>query len=262
MLEPNTIFVVTHRRSGTHWTLDALRNNSPDISLHFLTLEQISDTHAFAMSLYEFQTELDSTEGHVLIKMHDLPSMTYFENEKDRKFALSLREKSPVVYVHRDGRDVMVSLYHYVLSFRDDYAGMPFSEFLRMKNELDGDTNLSRPAFWAHHVQTWMEQPNLIAISYQSLENDYGNTLHRLAEFLGVTLNSNLQPINIRKPKQKPTVWQRIQYRIGLKREKVSSAVQPRKGKSGDWRNTFSDADLAFFMSEAGETMRELGYVD
>jgi hypothetical protein len=48
---------------------------------------------------------------------------------------------------------------------------------------------------------------------------------------------------------------------LGLKRQQVSSAVQPRKGKSGDWRNYFSDEDLAFFMDEAGEVMQRLGYV-
>jgi hypothetical protein len=130
-----------------------------------------------------------------------------------------------------------------------------------MPNELDGETVLSRPAYWAHHVTVWMAQPSLVAVSYHALENDYDNTVKRIADFLGVALNDAILPIGIHPPKAKPSLLRRVKYRLGLKRQQVSSAVQPRKGKSGDWRNYFSDEDLAFFMDEAGEVMQRLGYV-
>jgi hypothetical protein len=261
MTAPKTIVVATHRRSGTHWTLDALRNNSPDINAKFLTLEQMGRRHAFHVPLDAFCNELETLAGRVLIKVHDLPTATYFVGEQEQQFARRVLNESPIVYVHRDGRDVMVSLYHYVRSFRDDYADVSFADFLRMPNELDGETVLSRPAYWAHHVTVWMAQPSLVAVSYHALENDYDNTVKRIADFLGVALNDAILPIGIHPPKAKPSLLRRVKYRLGLKRQQVSSAVQPRKGKSGDWRNYFSDEDLAFFMDEAGEVMQRLGYV-
>ncbi len=261
MIGSKTIVVATHRRSGTHWTIDALRNNSPDISPQFLTLEQTALDHHQPMTLDDFQRNLFLLNGHVLIKVHDLPSATFWRDYDRREFAKRILRDSPTVYVHRDGRDVMVSLYHYVQSFNEQVANMSFPEFLRMPNELDGKTTLSRPAFWAHHIQIWTAQPNLIPVSYQSLETDYEQTVKDIAAFLGVKLNPSIQPINIRKNK-KPSLTQRIQYRLGLNRQKVSSAVQPRKGKSGDWQNYFSEDDLQFFMDEAGEVTRELGYID
>jgi Sulfotransferase domain len=164
--------------------------------------------------------------------------------------------------VHRDGRDVMVSLYHYMKSFREDFADLSFSDFLRMDNELDGEPTMSRPAYWAHHVATWLSQPNLISIAYESLETDYEATVRNLADFLNIKLNNTLQAIDLHQPKQVQPIANRILKKMGLQREKVSSAVAPRKGKSGDWRTHFNDNDLEYFMSEAGEMMRQLGYIE
>lgn len=260
MPESKTIVVATHRRSGTHWTIDALRNNSPSINPKFLTLEQIESTHHQPIPLTEFQDTLNSLDKRVLIKVHDLPSATYFQNQRERQFAQNIIQNSPTIYVHRDGRDVMVSLYYYMKQFREDFTDLPFSDFLRMDNELDGETSISRPAFWAHHVRTWLKQPNLISIAYESLETDYEATVEKLADFLNIDLTYPLQAVNVHQAKENKNLANRLLKKVGLKREKTSTAVSPRKGKSGDWQNHFSDGDLAFFMSETNQVMLELGY--
>lgn len=260
MTSSKTIIVATHRRSGTHWTIDALRNNSLDINSKFLTLEQTEPSHHQPIPLEEFQNMLESLEGRVLLKIHDLPSATYWKNEHTRQFARAML-LSPTIYVYRDGRDVMVSLYYYMKRFREDFTDLSFSDFLRMDNELDGDTNMSRPAFWAHHIRTWLKQPNLISIAYESLETDYEDTVEKLADFLNIDLTYPLQSVNVHQTKANKSRVNQLLKKVGLKREKTSTAVSPRKGKSGDWRNHFSEDDLAFFMGEVGELMWRLGYV-
>lgn len=261
MTTPKTIVIATHRRSGTHWTIDALRNNSSDINNKFLTLEQTEPSHHQPIPLDNFQTELESLSGRVLLKVHDLPSALYWKTMHEREFALAMIQGSPTIYVHRDGRDVMVSLYHYMKSFREDFADLSFSDFLRMDNELDGKPTMSRPAYWAHHVETWLKHPKTISVAYESLENDYETTVQRLADFLKIQLNNDLQTVDIHQPNQNQPLANRILNKIGLKRRKVSTAVSPRKGKSGDWRNHFSNDDLVYFMSEVGDVMWQLGYV-
>ena len=256
-----TIVIATHRRSGTHWTIDALRNNSPDINNKFLTLEQIDPSHAFHIPLDDFQTELDTLEGHALIKTHDLPSATSFDSTPEREFTQELMQNSPVIYVHRDGRDVMVSLYYYMKSFSESVAEISFSEFLRMDTELTDGKSISRPAYWAHHIQTWLNHPNSIAISYKSLESEYENTLRDMAQFLDIQLFDKLSTIDVHQNQKNKNIGTRVLKKLGLERGKTSSAVSPRKGKSGDWRNHFSEDDLAFFLGEAGEVMRQLVYV-
>ena len=263
MTASKTIVIATHRRSGTHWTIDALRNNSPDICDSFLTLERIEASHDAPIPLDDFRMQLESLDGRALVKVHDLPAAAYWKGESERQFARSVLDSSPIVYVHRDGRDVMTSLYYYMQSFDETVKGQSFPAFLRGEASLDGvATGLSRPAYWAHHAAAWLTRPNLLAVSYGALESDYEAALRRMAAFLKVKLNRSLRPIQLPGAQSKPTYYQRIKWKLGIRQKKLSSAVQPRRGKSGDWRSHFSERDLAFFMSEAGEMMGQLGYVE
>lgn len=258
-----TIVIATHRRSGTHWTIDALRNNSPDICDSFLTLERIEAGHDAPIPLDDFRMQLESMDGRALVKVHDLPTATYWKGEAERQFACAVLENSPIIYVHRDGRDVMASLYHYMQSFDETVKGQSFSAFLRGEAALDGvATGLSRPAYWARHIQAWLARPNALAVSYGALESDYEAALRQMAAFLEVRLNRALRPIHLPGAQSRPTYLERVKWKLGIRPKKLSSAVQPRHGKSGDWRVHFSERDLAFFMFEAGEMMEQLGYVE
>ena len=139
-----------------------------------MTLERVSSDHETPTPLPEFRRQLKVLDGRVLVKVHDLPVATFWKREEERAFARSVLRESPAIYVHRDGRDVMVSLYYYMQSFDEDVKKQSFSEFLRSESKLDGvDTGMSRPAYWAHHARTWLQQPNLLPLSYAALENDY-----------------------------------------------------------------------------------------
>ncbi len=262
MSPAHTIIVATHRRSGTHWTIDALRNNSPDISETFMTLERISIHHDSPLPLEEFRQQLAAQEKRVLVKVHDLPSAGYFGNDEERDYARNLMRSSPVVYVHRDGRDVMVSLYHYMRSFSEVVREQSFSQFLRSNSDLDGvKTTMSRPAYWAHHAQTWLGNPNLLSVSYTDLESDYDNLLRKTADFLQVRLHRSLKTIDLPGVSARPSMLGRVMWKLGVRQQRLSSAVQPRRGSSGDWRSHFDMNDLLFFWAEAGQIMQELGYI-
>ncbi|MCY4070707.1 MAG: sulfotransferase domain-containing protein [Chloroflexi bacterium] len=262
MICSKTVVVATHRRSGTHWTIDALRNNSPDVSETFLTLERASSHHDAPMPLPEFRGQLKTLEGRVLVKVHDLPAATFWKRDEERTFALSVLRDSPVIYVHRDGRDVMVSLYYYMKSFDEDVEKQSFSDFIRSESKLDGvDSGMSRPAYWAHHARLWLQQPNLLLVSYEALEKDYESSVREMAAFLGISARRSLRTIDLPGKSGKPSLVGRALWKLGLRQQRLSSAVQPRRGSSGDWRNHFNNDDLAFFMAEAGEQMRRLGYL-
>ena len=262
MRPSHTIIVATHRRSGTHWTIDALRNNSPDISETFMTLERISIHHDSPLPLEEFSQQLAAQEKRVLVKVHDLPSAGYFGGDEESEYARNIMRSSPVVYVHRDGRDVMVSLYHYMRSFSEVVREQSFSQFLRSNSDLDGvKTTMSRPAYWAHHAQTWLGNPNLLSVSYTDLESDYDNVLRKTADFLQVRLHRSLKTIDLPGVSARPSMLGRVMWKLGVRQQRLSSAVQPRRGSSGDWRSYFDMNDLSFFWAEAGQIMQELGYI-
>ncbi len=258
----NTVVVATHRRSGTHWALDALRHNSPDINDSVMALEQIEASHVAHIPLGKFRRQLLNLDGKVLLNVHDLPAGDYWQGRNERQFARTLLRHSPTIYVHRDGRDVLVSLYYYMQSFSETVRNQSFAQFLRADAAVDGgEAGMSRPGYWAHHAQAWLHKNNMLPVPYHHLERQYERTVRRMASFLGVTLRQDLQPLRLPGPPPSERPWRALLGRAGRRRRGAKPAA-PRVGRSGDWRHHFDKRDIDFFMREAGEMMRELGYAD
>ena len=261
MFFANTIVIATHRRSGMRWTIDALRNNSPDVNDSYMSLEQMEADHDAAVSLAKFRRQLLSMEGRVLINVHDLPTADSWKGLDERLFARTVLRNSPNIYVHRDGRDVMVSMYYYMQSFSETVRNQSFAQFLRgdLAPEADGSA-LSRPAYWAFHVESWLKKDNLLVVSYADLETNYEATLRRMAAFLDIRLHDSLRPLTMPGPQDSEPMLDNMLGRLGVRRRRGSQGDKARVGKSGDWRKLFDKRDREFFMNEAGAMLRRLGY--
>lgn len=257
----NTVVIATHRRSGSQWAIDALRNNSPDISDAYMALEQMEGGRDAVMPLADFRRQLLNLEGKVLINVHHLPSAEAWSRRDEWQFARTILKNSPTIYVHRDGRDVMVSLYYYMQSFSETVRNQSFARFLRGESALAGvDSAFSRPGFWAHHVKSWLDKDNLLAVSYSDIETDYEATVRRMADFLDVGLGESLRPVSPLGRHADDGMIESMLSRLGVRRRRGSPNDRPRIGRSGDWRRLFDKGDREFFMSEAGHMMRRLGY--
>lgn len=261
MFFANTIVVASHRRSGMQWTIDALRNNSRDINDSYMSLEQIGADHDAAIPLPKFRRQLLNMDGRVLINVHDLPAAESWKDMDERLFARTVLQHSPTIYVHRDGRDVMVSLYYYTQSFSETVRHQTFSQFLRGEAARNGEeASFSRPRYWAHHVESWLRKENLFAVSYADLETNYDETVRKLGAFLQVEINDKLQPLALPGPPDNEPLFGAMLDRLGLRRLRGAHAYQARVGKSGDWRKLFDRRDREFFLYEAGNAMLQLGY--
>ncbi len=258
----NTIVIATHRRSGKQWVIDALRHNSPEINVSYMALEQIEPSHDANIPLARFRRQLLNLEGRVLINVQDLPTGDYWRGLDERLFVRTILHNSPTIYVHRDGRDVMVSLYYYMQSLSETTRNQSFAQFLRADATADGMTTaMSRPGYWARHATAWLQQDNMLAVAYQDLEEQYEATVGKMAAFLGVSLNTALQPLRMPGPPANEGALLNLAGKLGLRRRRGAKPNRPRVGRSGDWRAHFDKRDLEFFMSEAGDVMRQLGYV-
>ncbi len=257
----NTILIATHRRAGRHLTIDALRRNSPDICDSYMALEQIEPSHDSTIPLPKFRRQLINLEGRVLINVHDLPAGTYWRGMDERLFARTILRHSPTIYVHRDGRDVMVSLYYYMQSFSETVRKQSFAQFLRGDAAQDGNNaDMSRPGYWALHAQAWLDKENLLAVGYHELETQYESTLRKMADFLSLRLHKNLQPVSFPAPTADEPLLETVLGRFGVRRLREKARGQLRVGGRGDWRRHFDQRDLDFFMREAGPMMQRLGY--
>ena len=260
------VIVASHRRSGTHLALDSLRVNALDLDPRFMTLERIEPRHPKHLPVGEFDRRLRSRSGTVLVKTHALPGRASWESGEAGAYAERLLEAWPSVYVHRDGRDVLVSLYHFIGSYSPNVTAQSFAEFIRAESSASDAVGISRAAYWQQHILQWLDHNPEATASFERMKADFPGAMADLASHLGLALRPSLSPVRLDERYGPGPKWQhrlrRGLSRFGITSPARSTAIRPRSGSSGGWRAQFDAADLAWFETQAGEAMRRLGYVD
>jgi hypothetical protein len=255
-----SVCVVSHRRSGTHLTIDNVLANFACFSA-YETIDRLrSDHHAPAP--IDSMVAATSLRSHVL-KSHLLPRLDpYALGEAERGLIQGVFEKSQIVYVVRHGMDVMVSLFEYMKSFDEYVRTQSFSEFLRSKNTFDGELHMNRPQFWAHHVQSWTNRTaatdRILIVSFEDWTFDFDSTINRLARHLGERPQWLRRNVHV---KARPTTFRdRLRSVFFPASATPRTSVQLRSGATGSHAEVFSEDDLDFFWRHAGDCMEQLGY--
>lgn len=171
----------------------------------------------------------------------------------------------PVVYLVRDGRDVMVSYYF----FKNTYFStnnLPF--FKKLLFQIGKLFNISPqgkskyPEFsaflreytdeWVAHISTWLKRKPTAIIRYEDLKTTPEATLNQLF----TQLNLKVSPDIIEQALFIFDFQQLSQRREGEEDRKSFF----RKGIVGDWQNHFSPEDLEFFQQQTSDVMNQLNY--
>lgn len=156
------------------------------------------------------------------------------------------------IYIYRDGRDVLVSLYYHMkvgeprncIKNINDYCDISFKDFLRGQfKALPGKRSMigfneifSNPAkYWAKHTE-WVDKHGW-CVRYEDLKNKPEETIIKISNMIGVELKNNT-----------PTPVKKL---VG---------INPRKGIVGDWKDHFDAEDLEYFYAQVGNRMEVLGY--
>jgi hypothetical protein len=254
------IVVASHRRSGTHFMLDLLRGNVRGVHQRFMTLERIEPTHPKHLPPDEFDRRLRSTDSLVLVKTHALPTASGWQSPEAGEYAAQLLASAPTIYVHRDGRDVLVSLYRFVGSYSPEVARQPFAEFIRAAHTGVDAPGESRAAYWQQHVLAWLDRAPTTTASYEAMSADFEGTVRSIAEVLDLRLRPVVSQVRLERRGRRIPIVHRLQRALGI-RPARSTAIRPVTGRAGGWREMFDADDLAWFESEASEAMQRLGYV-
>jgi hypothetical protein len=159
-------------------------------------------------------------------------------------------------FIYRDPRDMLVSQVFFATDIHEEhgmheyYNSLPnFSERLKV-----AITGIDRAGLYMVSVKQryegvfqWLEQKHILCIRFEDLINDRD-----------ITLNAMLDEV------------EKTGYKILTPREKALSvlvdAIQPRKshtfrsGKTGGWREHFSDEHKQLFKDVAGDLLIKLGY--
>jgi len=159
-------------------------------------------------------------------------------------------------FIYRDPRDMLVSQVYFATDMYEEhgmhefYNSLPdFGERLKVAItgiDQDGLYMVSVKQRYAS-VFEWLEQPHVMCIRFEDLINNQKPTLESMLDEV-----------------------ESIGYRIPTEREKAVSilakAIQPRRshtfrsGKTGDWREHFTEEHKNLFKDMAGDLLVKLGY--
>lgn len=182
----------------------------------------------------------------------------------------------PTVYVIRDGRDVMVSLYFHQVRMFSNRTNPRRTRALRERfRRLYGigfdpcDIRANLPNFidfemserdtlrgwnWAEHVRNWADRDRVAQVRYEALLADTESELHRAM-------------VQLDAPRQDRQLARLAadRYDFALSSGRTDNAEDRssflRKGVAGDWRQHFTKEAAEVFDSHAGDVLEDCGYV-
>jgi len=230
---PDDVFIVGYPKSGNTWMQNLVSGVvygiEPQYAPDKLIQELVPDVH-YKLYYKRFRDPM-------FFKSHYLPRPEYRR----------------VVYLLRDGRDVMVSYFHHLVALKNKEVDL-------MSMVRDG---IDHPfAKWHEHVEAWLSNPynaDLIIIKYEDLIKDTVNQLQRFCKF--VNLQRSLDLIE--------RVVRGASFENMRKKEKVFGGDNPiwprdkpfvRRGKIGSYKDEMPEEVLEEFLKEANYTLQKVGY--
>jgi len=242
---PRQFFLVSYPKSGNTWVrfllAHLLNGQGEELTLRNLW-RLIPDSHDRQQRAYMLDRQ--SSFGNLpyqVVKAHD-PFLPFYWDKQ-------------VIYLVRDGRDVLTSYYHYHNARVG--TGITLSDLIESREPNPMGT-------WSSHVLSWMQRrgKRKLYVKYEDLISDTAATLSRMLAFMDWSPDQRsiadaVKRSSFRQLKQ-------VEATHGWLHDSKAKAGEQRsffrKGEVGDWRNTFTDADATAFWRRHGKGMRALGY--
>lgn len=255
------VVVASHPRSGTHLLIDLLRRQFSECNSWKWPLERLDRLYLNLDELKGTEHLVDEeTALHILtrterpiVKTHAFPDfeigfLETHEGDIASDWVEWVKNMGTILYMYRDGRDVVCSYQLFRSSFDPD-ARCDIGTFLRQE-----DHGLNRVSRWAQHVRQWIRQPNVHPIKFEDVIKDTEDTLKNMENLLGLSAKMK-KPL---LPRPFHSIWESRAARLfGIRPE--STAII--NGNNKDWQSVFTPEDESFFEEHAGDLMSKIGYL-
>lgn len=160
-----------------------------------------------------------------------------------------------VVYLLRDGRDVMVSYYHFLRNTRQE---VDFLEMVRNGRGLF-------PCKWHEHVEAWLANPygaEMLVIRYQDLKTDAVSELSRFCAFVGIDRSREFLEMMAQSasfPKMRHR--EEAMGRSGVIDRWIEGRYFARRGEVGSHKDEMPAEVLDAFLEDARSTLQRTRYL-
>jgi hypothetical protein len=225
-------FFVGFPRSGHHWTQYLIAYFAlglrPDVATDDLVQHAVPD-------IYDSKWYRRFREP-MFFKSHEMPQPDYRN----------------VVYLVRDGRDVIVSYYHYqrTVGVVEPVYFNPFSPIFSRA-----------PVFWEDHVSAWLDNPHgarMIIVKYEDLLADTLSQTRRMCGFFGLERSDEFLKTAVE-------ACSFAQLQAKEKRKEMVKKHWPeksyfRRGERGSFKDELPASVLEDFEQRAGHLLDRLGY--
>lgn len=231
------VFIIGFQKSGTNWVRNLVAGVIYGADPEFMPYSLLRDLIPNRVPKEPYYKRYATP---TFFKVHDLPRPEY----------------KRVVYVLRDGRDVMVSYFHHLRAVRG-----PEVDFLSV---VQADKRVTSGVKWHQHVETWLANPygaHMIVIRYEDLKRDAVNELRRFCAFVGVEREEAHLEWVARKASFEKMRQKELRYGgVGV-RNWPSDRPFIRRGEVGSYKDEMPPDVLEVFLKDAGSTLRKLGYL-
>ncbi len=248
---PGSAFkLVCYPRSGSTWL---------QLMLSYLTVWQWSKgrVHAEALNMNTGPAELIRWAPHAVPHLYSKEA----RSTKESPFPLLPRHLyrvhrnnftaryQKVVYMLRDGRDVMSSFFDLANKRKQPHHYNSIAEFIEL------DDNVPAGGWW-HHVSEWLldnQHSDMHVVRFEKLKEHPQQELMKCARFLGMKPSTQAvkKAVSLATIEKVRPIWNH---------NLESNFI--RTGLPGTWQVTFSFNDKKTFKKYGQEALEKLGYAD
>ncbi|XP_007536317.1 sulfotransferase 2B1 isoform X2 [Erinaceus europaeus] len=240
------IFIVTYPKSGTHWMIEILCLILKDGDPSWIRSVPIWDRAPWCETVNSGFRKLNHSSPR-LMSSH-LPIQLF-----PKAF---FNSKAKVIYIGRNPRDVVVSLYHYYKiagHLKDPGTSDQF-----LQNFLKGEVQFGS---WFDHIKGWIRmqnKENFLFITYEELKQDLHHSVQRICQFLDQPLSEEALASVVEHSAfgamKANTMSNHTLLPPSLLDQRRGAFF--RKGVCGDWKNHFTVAQSEAFDRVYREQMR------
>lgn len=250
--KPDDLLVSTYPKAGTTWTqeiVDLIQNEgNVDHSQRAPTHERFPFIELIIPPIINGLEQANNTPSPRTLKTHlpiELLPPSFLE------------KKCKIIYVARNGKDNMVSYYHFQRMNRTLPHPGTWEEYF--------ETFMAGKVCWGSwhdHVKGWWkakDQHNILYLFYEDMKKNPKHEIQKLAKFIGKdlddkTLDKIVYHTTFDVMKKNP-----MANYTSLPTDIMNHSVSPfmRKGTTGDWKNHFTVAQNEIFDEDYKKKMAD-----